>query len=233
LQEHGEKGLVILIDEIQSADPQSLRALAHAWQELSESEASPPAGIFAVGLPGSQKYINKAVTFSERFDFIALPDLTDSAAAAALTEPALAQGVDWDQEALRKAVAEAQGYPYKVQLIGEATWVTAGYPESGSVITGAHVIAGLPEIQRQMRSLFASRWRSATPKQQELIAAMAKLGGSKVRREQIAELLQVKTDALSVPRDRLLRAGVIEATDHGLLSFTVPGFTEYVNQVAA
>jgi len=232
LQEHGERGLVILIDEIQSADPQSLRAIAHAWQELSEADASPPAGMFAVGLPGSQEYINKAVTFSERFDFIQLPDLNDSAAAAALAEPARAHGVSWAQDALRAAVEHAQGYPYKIQVIGEATWIAAGYPDGGKIITTADVAAGLPEVERQMRSLFAARWRNATRKQQELLAAIAKLGGASVRREDIAKLLLIKTDALSVPRDRLLRAGVIEATDHGLLSFTVPGFTEYVNLIA-
>jgi len=231
LVEHGEKGLVILIDEIQSADPQSIRALAHAWQELSESDDSLPAGVFAVGLPGSQEYINKAVTFSERFDFVPLPDLDDAGAAAALVDPAANLEVTWQPQALEKAVRAAQGYPYKLQLIGDATWQAASFPGPGTELTEQHLEKGSGEVDRQMRSLFASRWRAATRKQQELLAAIAKLGGKNVRREAIAELLGVDSGALSVPRDRLLRAGVIEATDHGLLSFTVPGFTEYVNQI--
>lgn len=231
LIENGENGLVILVDEIQSGDPQSIRAIAHAWQELSSAEPQIAAGLFAAGLPGSQDIINRAVTFSERFNFIPLPELDDSGSAAALVQPAAAVGVTWEQNALKVAVTEACGYPYKVQLIGEAVWFAAGFPEPGSQITIDHVRSAIPEVNRQMRTLFAARWRSATRKQQELLTAIAKLGGARVRREQVADLLAVSTDSLSVPRDRLIRAGTIEATDHGLMSFTVPGFTEYVNQL--
>jgi hypothetical protein len=34
--------------------------------------------------------------------------------------------------------------------------------------------------------------------------------------------------AVSMPRDRLLDKGIIESAGHGLLRFTLPGFTEYV-----
>jgi len=232
LSESGERGLVILIDEIQSADPQSIRTLAHAWQEMASLDPPPPAGIFAAGLPGSQEIINKAVTFSERYNFVPLPDLEDSGVAAALVEPSKALGVAWDTEALKLAVQNAQGFPYKVQLIGQAAWFAAGFPAKGATITVDNVVDAMPEVNREMRSLYAARWRAATRKQQQLIAAIAELGGKDVRRDQVAELLGVSTGALSVPRDRLLRAGTIEATDHGLMSFTVPGFTEYVKQVA-
>jgi hypothetical protein len=33
--------------------------------------------------------------------------------------------------ALDAAAAIAQGYPYSVQLIGDATWTIAGYPDTG------------------------------------------------------------------------------------------------------
>jgi hypothetical protein len=228
VRESGSNGLVILIDEIQSADQQSLRAIAHAWQELSALDDPLPLGLFAVGLPGSQEYINKAVTFSERYDFRPLPDLDDSGVAMALVEPAAAAGVSWSIDALREAVAKAQRYPYKVQLIGEEAWRSASYPDQGYVFTRHDIRKSLPEVDRQMRGLFAARWRSASKKQRELISAIASLGGENVKREQVAEKLGVRTAAISVPRDRLLRNGVIEATDRGLMSFTVPGFTEYV-----
>ncbi|WP_157127311.1 hypothetical protein [Cnuibacter physcomitrellae] len=38
------------------------------------------------------------------------------------------------------------------------------------------------------------------------------------------------TQAISVPRDRLLGKGIIDASRHGRLSFTVPGFTAYINE---
>jgi len=231
ISDDGGKGLVFLVDEIQSADKPSLRAIAHAWQELSEPEKSPPAGFFAVGLPGIQEYITDAVTFSERYQFIPLPDLDESGVAEALLEPAQDKQVTWEQDALQQATKLAQGYPYKVQLIGDESWRAAQFPEPGRAITISDVETATPEINRQMRTLFAARWRSASKKQRELISAIAELGGINVRRSQITELLGVDTGAISVPRDRLLRIGVLESTEHGQLSFTVPGFTEYVQQL--
>ncbi len=49
-----------------------------------------------------------------------------------------------------------------------------------------------------------------------------------MKRDDIAAHLGVTTQAISVPRDRLLSKGIIDATRHGRLSFTVPGFTEYI-----
>jgi hypothetical protein len=65
----GSTGVAIMIDEVQSADKPSLRALAHGWQELSSDDQAPPAALFFVGLPGSVDHLTTAVTFSERFDF--------------------------------------------------------------------------------------------------------------------------------------------------------------------
>lgn len=79
-----------------------------------------------------------------------------------------------------------------------------------------------------METLFRSRWRSASPKQRELLSAIAELGGRDVKREDIAARLGVTTQSLSMARDGLLRRGIIDANRHGRVSFTVPGFTEWL-----
>jgi hypothetical protein len=107
---------------LQSADPVSLRTIAHAWQELASEPTPPAAGLFAVGLPGTQEQINRAVTFSERYAFMPLPNLEPAGVADALISAAEAQGVNWEVPALNFAVEQANGYPYKVQLIGDETW---------------------------------------------------------------------------------------------------------------
>lgn len=228
LVDGGAKGLVLLIDEVQSADKPSLRALAHGWQELASEADPPPAGLFCVGLPGSQDHLTSAVTFSERFDFEPLFGIGELGATAALASPAQELGVIWDQDALRSAVTVSAGYAYKVQLIGEASWAAAGRPDPSGRITTAHVAAATPVVEAKMRTLFTTRWRSASAKQRELMSAMAKLGGVDVRRDDIATALGVGTQALGVPRDKLLQKGLVDATSHGRLSFTLPGFTEYV-----
>ena len=224
----GGTGVVLLIDEVQSADKPSLRALAHAWQEFASEPAALAAGLFAVGLPGSQEYLAKAVTFSERFAFHPLPDLGDAGVAEALRAPAEAIGVSWQPDALNLAIKEASGYPYKVQLIGDEVWRAARFPDAGAVIGEQHLRAALPEVDRQMSALHGARWRAASTRQRALLVAVAELGGVSVKRDEIAKLMGTTTGAISGVRDRLLRAGVIAASDHGRLSFTVPGFTEYV-----
>ncbi|MFB8189125.1 ATP-binding protein [Microbacterium sp. NPDC055988] len=228
LLDEDRKGLVILIDEIQSADKPSLRAIAYAWQEMKNSPSRVPAGLFSVGLPGSQDHINSAVTFSERFDFSELFGLDDGGVVTALAEPAHNLGASWERTALQMAVSEARGYAYKVQLIGDEAWKTAGYPDPGSSITVEHLTEAMPQVEVHMETLFRSRWRSASPKQRELLSTIAELGGRDVKREDIAARLGVTTQAISMARDGLLRRGIIDANRHGRVSFTVPGFTEWI-----
>ncbi|MGV2901216.1 hypothetical protein ACNPM4_06015 [Microbacterium sp. AGC62] len=125
------------------------------------------------------------------------------------------------------AVDASDGYAYKVQLVGEATWAAAGSPDAGAQITPTHVSDALPNVAGRMQTLFATRWRSASVKQREFMIALAELGGINVKREDVAERLGVGSMSLGVPRDKLLQRGLIEASSHGRLSFTLPGFAAY------
>ena len=121
-------GLVLFVDEIQSADPAGLRTLAYAWQHLQSEGQDVPAAVFAAGLPNAPEVIASVVTFSERFAYRPLQRLDDDATMVALAGPSRALGVWWDDEALAAALTEVQGYPYSVQLLGDAVWTAAGLP---------------------------------------------------------------------------------------------------------
>jgi hypothetical protein len=224
----GGAGLAIFIDELQSADRESLRAMAYAWQELASERPGTPAGIFGAGLPNSPETIAAAVTFSERFDYRPLPKLQDSDVALALVTPAQESGVQWASAALDLAVDSAQGYPHKVQLIGHEAWTAAGLPDPGAVISGDHVNRALVVVDQQMTELFRARWNGATRGEREVLRAIAALGGHEVKREDLATALGKSTVAISGPRARLLQKGIIESSRFGYLSFSVPGFTEYL-----
>ncbi|MGC5225297.1 hypothetical protein ACPW96_22250 [Micromonospora sp. DT81.3] len=224
----GGTGLVIFVDEIQSADRESLRVIAYSWQELSSERPGTPAGIFGAGLPNSPETIAAAVTFSERFDYRPLPALSDDDVALALVAPAQDAGVRWDPAALRLAVQSAGGYPHKVQVIGHECWRAAGWPDPGAMITEETVKAALVDVERQMTELFRARWNSVTRAEREVLHAMAALGGHDVKREDLAAALGKSTVAISGSRARLLRKGIIESSRFGYLSFSVPGFTEYI-----
>lgn len=228
IKEDDGAGLAIFVDEIQSADRESLWVIAYAWQELTSERAATPAGIFGAGLPNSPEAIAAAVTFSERFDYRPLPALHDNDVALALVAPAQDAGVHWDPAALRLAVESAGEYPHKVQVVGDESWRAAGWPDPGTMITEETVRAALAEVERQMTELFRAPWNSATRAEREVLHAMAALGGHDVKREDLAAALGMSTVAISGSRARLLRKGIIESSRFGYLSFSVPGFIEYI-----
>lgn len=226
---HRARGFVLFVDEIQAADADGLRTLAYAWQHLQSEAPDLPAGVFAAGLPTSPEVIARVVTFSERFAYRPLGRLDDDAAMLALVTPARGLGVEWDRDALREAVALTQGFPYSVQLIGDATWAAAGYPGRGAVLRVEHVRAGEQAMQVDLDALFRSRWENATPAERRLIRVMAELGGDQpVQRADIAARMGTGTAELSVPRARLLDKGLVQAAGRGRLEFTIPGFADYV-----
>lgn len=131
-------GLVLLIDEIQAADPAGLRTLAYAWQHLQAEGADVPAAVFAAGLPDAPEKIASVVTFTERIAYRPLQILTPEAEEIAISVPARKIGVTWQPDALHKALKIARGYPYSVQLIADASWSAAGRPDPGALITLDH-----------------------------------------------------------------------------------------------
>ena len=88
----------------------------------------------------------------------------------------------------------------------------------------------LHEAVEQLAALYRVRWNAATDGEKDLMAVMADLSpaGDAVPRRDVAEALGKTSRAISVPRDRLLEKGILEAPGHGLLRFTLPGFASYV-----
>lgn len=226
-------GLVILIDEIQSADAEGLRTLAYTWQHLQAEGADVPAAVYTAGLPNAPDIVASAVTFSERFAYRPLLALKQADEEYALVIPARELGVEWDRDALDAAVTIARGYPYVVQLIGDAAWSAAGRPDPGARITVAFVAAGRGLMEDDMEALFRARWAAAPPRERRFMAAMAGLGDGPVRRADIAARLGERSERLSMPRARLIDKGFIQAGERGTVEFTIPGFADFVRTLQA
>lgn len=227
-----DAGLMIFVDEVQSADQPGLRTLAYAWQELQSERPDLTAGVFAAGLPNSAERIAKAATFSERFAYSAIELLSDGAQVTALRDPAAEIGVAWTAEALARAVELAAGYPYAVQLYGDAAWAAAGRPDPGGTIDSSHIDEATTSVEHALDSLYAARWAAASPKQQDFLSAMASLQQDEepVTRADIAERMSRPSASLSLVRDELVSKGIVGAAGRGKLTFTVPGFGAYVRE---
>jgi hypothetical protein len=183
--------------------------------------------IVAAGLPSILGAVPEAATFGERTDFVEVDLLTDVAVAEALRLPAQDLGVVWSDDAIMAALDLATGYPHRVQLVGDEVWQVAR-PVEGDQIGIGHVRQGAEQAERRMATLFQSRLAKASPEQRRFLMAMAGLGDGPVARGDLAEQLDVTTEALSRPRQELIDRGLIEAAGRGRLRFTIPGFAAYV-----
>lgn len=172
VRERGSAGIALLIDEIQTAPREDLRTIAYAWQELQQAQPEPPAVIFAVGLPNTPDVLTVAVTFSERLAFRTLARLGDPDAADVLEGPARDQGVRWAADLVAAVVRLADGYPYFLQLYGDAVWQVAR-PAAGESIGLAALDRARGLVEDELDTMFRARWAKATAGERRLLVALA------------------------------------------------------------
>lgn len=231
-RERGSAGLCLVVDEIQAAPREDLRTLAYAWQELQQAAPEPAAVVVAAGLPNTPDVLTAAVTFSERFAFRTLERLAEADATDVLVAPARELDVTWHPELLADVVALAQGYPYFLQLYGDAVWREAA-PSAPSELGPALLGPARARVEVELTTMFRARWVKATPGEQRVLSGMAELAGAAdddVRRGALADHLGLTSNDLSVPRRGLLDKGLIEVAGRGALRFTVPGFAAWIRQ---
>ncbi len=228
----GKDGVVLFVDELQAGDRDSLRALAYAWQHLQAAPNDTPLALVGAGLGHTEDVVTDAASFSERFAYRLVGSLDETATRTALSGPATELGVSWETAALTDVVARTEGYPYFIQVHGDAVWRAANGPDSGGHLTSADVRLAEETVRLDREALYRSRWSKTSPSEQRFLVAMAADDGDSVRRRRIAEAMGVGTEALGMARRSLMDKGLIEVAGHGLLRFTVPGFREYVREAA-
>lgn len=223
-------GLIVFIDEIQAADAESLKAVAYAWQHLQSEAPNLPMAVFSAGLSHAQDVITDAVSFAERFSYQHLGNLSGRDSMEALRRPAADKGVRWDEEALEMALDSANGYPYFIQVIGDETWRSSGYPGAGTTIEAGQVRAALEGFNAMRNSFFRARWQKATPAEMSFLQAMAAEGDKPVKRASIAHAMGKQSDGLGVARRSLLDKGLIDTAGHGYVQFSAPGFARFIRE---
>lgn len=225
-------GVSLIVDELQSLKNAALGDLMNMVFTLRDEV---PLAFIGCGLPYLPSKISKATTSTERLryeptDFLIAPD-----ARRAVAEPAQADGVSWDDNALERVVDLAQGYPYFLQLYASEAWAAAGRETDFSSVTLDDVLAAVPVVQRQLDTgLYGSRFGKLGPNQREYMFAMEYLmrqhSTRTVRSGDVARHLTKSGAQVSPVRDGLLRGGMIHAPAHGELEFSVPGFADYLSR---
>lgn len=221
------RGVIFFLDEVQFADEVHYRALISALHRANQKRL--PISAAAAGLPQIPRLTGDARSYAERlFDFPTIANLDEDAAAAALVEPARAQAVDYDADALALALDWTAGYPFYLQQIGKHAWNQA----SASPITRSDVEEAQPAAQAALdRAIHEVRIQRATANERKYMRAMAELGEGPYQSGSVARKLGQTSTAVSQSRQRLMNKGLIYATeDYGYIDFSVPRFAEYMRR---
>jgi hypothetical protein len=110
-----------VLDELHNLSSTDDEALIVALHRAKQKTL--PVSLVAAGLPLIPGLSGEAKTYAERM-FVRAPlgALPADAAAIALADPARAQGVQWDDDALQLAIEYTEGYPYFLQEVGRWAW---------------------------------------------------------------------------------------------------------------
>jgi hypothetical protein len=219
--------VAMFIDELQYVQEVELAALVSAMHRMAQRRL--PVVLIGAGLPQLRGRMGEAKSYAERlFDVPEIGPLSESAANIAITRPAEAHGVFYDDAAVDEIVRVTKGYPYFLQEWGKHAWEAADASPIGldDVERGSQVaIAALDE------SFFRVRFDRLTPAEKKYLRAMAELGPGPHRSGDISDCLGRKVTAFGPTRGALISKGMIYSPSHGDTAFTVPLFDEFMQRI--
>lgn len=221
--------LCLLIDEMQYLKKEELEALIGALHRCNQK--SIPICVFGAGLPKIAKDAGDAKSYAERlFSFRGIDSLTQEEAAAALIEPARDVGVSYSSDAVQYIVNVTGGYPYFIQEYGRQLWKYTAVKPGDIILLDIAKIAEQHFWNGLDESFFKVRFDRATPTEQRFMFAMAQCRKTPCNIGEVAEIMKKDTAAISPIRAQLIHKGLIYATRHGEIDYTVPGFSKYLKR---
>ena len=117
------KALVFLLDEAHTLDLKLGRILLNASQDVGRDL---PFLLVLAGTPNLETHLNRmGASFSGRAEQLRIGRLDPEATRAGFREPLAAARAAPSDEALDEMVRLSQGYPYFIQLLGDAVWQAA------------------------------------------------------------------------------------------------------------
>jgi len=225
--ESSQKGVVLLLDEVQFLQRSQLEALIGALHKVVQRKL--PVTMVAAGLPQIAELAGDAKSYAERlFKFPAIESLGDEDARRAFSEPAAREAVVFEDAALDLAAITTSGYPYFIQELGYATWGVA----DGSSITKDDVAAAIPIYESKLdSSFFRVRLDRATELQKVYLRAMAGLGPEPQKASDVAEAMGRQSTQVAPTRAELINMGLLYTPEHAYAAFTVPHFDQFMKRV--
>ena len=205
---------------MQDLDPVLLSALVMAQHKANQEGWA--FYIIGAGLPSLPAALSEARSYAERlFLYRIIGPLADAEARAALRDPAVSMGGDYDGAALDILTEGSEGFPYFLQEFGKAIWDIA--PGSPFIAEDARYAV---EVGREQldQGFYPSRWERATPGGRKDRRAIAETGEAQPR----TSTLSISQAAAGPARASLIKKGIIYSAERGRIGFTVPGMAGFI-----
>lgn len=225
--EKAGKPICFFVDEIQYMKTEEMEALINALHRCNQLRL--PIIFYGAGLPKVLKIFGEVKSYSERlFEFVEIGNLRKEDAIQAIMMPATKFGVQYDELALEEILNKTQGYPYFIQALCSMIWKKT----SGGIITLKDVNDNEPMYLEELdRGFFKVRYDRCTKREQEFLYAMVQCGSLPCTIANVAHFMNTSAKKIATFRATLIDKGLIYATGHGEIDFTVPQFDEYLKRI--
>ena len=154
-----KKPLVLLLDEAHTLAEQVGCTLLNSSQQVGREL---PFLLVLAGTPNLRSHLNTMnASFWSRADRRPVGRLDAEATAAAIREPLQNEDIAIDEDALAHVVRESHGYPYFVQLWGDALWRQAAEavePNARRLITRSAADAVQAAFDREKNDYYLDRY---------------------------------------------------------------------------
>ena len=227
LAEAVDRGVLLTVDEVHEGGDLLLKPLLRAAHRVAQDGR--PLGVLLSGLPtAAENLFDEGQTYTERLARVDLGLLERDGIAEAVRRPFLRDAdLEVDDLVIDTVHDSSGGYPWFVQLWGEALWDLATDPHRLELPVARE--AG-ERVHLRIEDFYLSRWRRVpSGRATLLVLALADAGGQAATGD-LLERLEVTHQAASPARRALLDLGLCWAPGRGQLAFSVPGFAEWVQR---
>lgn len=208
LQKHGKK-ILIAIDEV--TNNQNVRTFASAFQIMVRQNL--PVFLLMTGLYENINAIQdeKNLTFLYRS-----PKLEMKALNIGMVAEKYRDTLELSYEQSVEMAKCTKGYPFAFQVLGYLTWEKQGdYKDV------------LPEYRQYLEEyVYEKIWSELSAKDKEIAYAVAKCPSGRVK--EIREYLHIETNVFNPYRKRMIRKGILDGSEYGVVRFTLPFFERFV-----
>ena len=208
IKKHGKR-VLIAIDEISNTE--NVRIFAAAYQILIQQDL--PVFLIMTGLYENIYSLQneKTLTFLYRAPKQYLKALNIGSMAGSYRK---ALGVS--EEDAREMARLTKGYAFAFQVLGYYTFLHEGKYEDA-----------IGEVRQCMDEyVYDKVWSELSQKDKAVLYTLCETPSGNVT--EVREKMGLKSNEFAPYRDRLIRKGLVDGTERGVLRFTLPFFTDYV-----